>query len=60
MKTGHNKEAKALRVYCVKHWKRSIRSKFSYNMSAICAIDIRTNFSSSRRHCIRSSKMDIN
>ena len=27
-------------------------------MSAICAIDIRQNFSSNRRRCIRSNEMD--
>ena len=58
MKIGHNKEAKALRIYCVKHWKESICSKFSCSTSAICAIVIRPNFSSNRRCCILSSEMD--
>ena len=59
VKTGHNKEAKVLRIYCVKHWRGSIRSKFSCSMSAICTIDIRTNFSSSSRRCTCSSEMDV-
>ena len=57
-KIGHNKEAKALRIYCVKHWRGSIRLKFNCSMSAICARDIRRNFSSNKRRCIHSNEMD--
>ena len=60
VKIGHNKEAKALRIYCVKHWRGSIHSQFSCSTSAICTRDIRPNFSSNRRHCIHSSETDVN
>ena len=58
MKIGHNKQAKVQRIYCVKHWRGSICLKFNCSTSAICARDIRRNFSSNRGRCIRSNKMD--
>ena len=54
------REAKVQRIYYVRHWSVFIRSKYSFSISSICAIVIKTNFSSSRRRCICSSKMDIN
>ena len=58
MKIGHNKEAKVQRIYYAKHWRGSIHLIFNCSTSAICARDIRRNFSSNRRCCIRSNKMD--
>ena len=58
VKIGHSKEAKVQRIYCIKRWRGSIRLKFNCSTSAICARDIRQNFSSNRRRCIHSNKMD--
>ena len=59
-KIGHSRVAKEQRIYCVRHWSVYIRSKYNYSTSALCARDIRRNFSSSRRRCIPSSEMDVN
>ena len=58
VKTEHSRVAKEQKVYCVKHWSVFIRLKSSCSMSAICATDIRMNFSSSRRRCIPSNEME--
>ena len=58
VKIGHNKEAKVQRIYCVRRWRGSIHLKFNCSTSAICARDIRRNFSNNRRCCIRSNEMD--
>ena len=57
-KIGHSRVAKEQRIYCVRRWNAFIHLKFNCSTSAICARDIRRNFSSNRRHCIRSNKMD--
>ena len=48
-RTDHSKVAKEQKIYYVRRWSVYTRSRFSFNMSAICATDIRTNFTSSRR-----------
>ena len=58
VKIGHNKKAKVQRIYCVKCWRGSIRSKSSFSISAICAIAITANFSSSKKRCIPFREMD--
>ena len=58
LKIEHSRVAKELKIYYIKHWSVLIRSKYSCSMSTICVINIRMNFSSNRRCCILSSKMD--
>ena len=57
-KIGHSRVAKEQRIYCVRHWNAFIHLKFNCSTSAICTKDIRRNFSSNRRRCIRSKEMD--
>ena len=57
-KTERSREAKELKIYCVRCWSVFICSRYSYSMSAICASNIRPNFSSNRRRCILFSEMD--
>ena len=57
-KTERSREAKELKIYCVRHWSVFIRLKSSCSMSAICASNIRPNFNSNRRHCTPFSEMD--
>ena len=57
-KIDHSRAAKEQRIYCVRPWSIFTRSKSNFSMSTICAIDIRTNFSSNRRRCIPSKEMD--
>ena len=59
-KIGHSRVAKEQRICCVRRWNAFIHLKFNCSTSVICARDIRWNFSSSRRCCIHSSKMDVN
>ena len=57
-KTERSREAKVQMIYCVRHWNAFIHLKFNCSTSAICARDIRRNFSRNRRRCIRSNEMD--
>ena len=57
-KTGHSRVAKEQRICCIRRWNAFIHLKFNCSTSAICARDIRWNFSSNRRRCIRSNEMD--
>ena len=59
-RTDHSKVAKEQSIYYVRHWSVFICSRYDYSTSAICARDIRRNFSSNRRRCIYSSEMDVN
>ena len=57
-KIDHSRVAKEQRIYCVRRWNAFTCSKSSFNMSAICAIAITVNFSSSRKRCIPFREMD--
>ena len=59
-KIERSREVKGQKIYYVRHWSVFTRSKYNCSMSAICARDIRRNFSSNRRRCIRSNEMDGN
>ena len=56
-KLGHNKEVLIQKIYYVKLWSVFTCLRYSYSMSAICTIDIRTNFSSNKMCCTLSSEM---
>ena len=47
-KLGHNKEVLIQKIDYIKLWSVFAHSRYSYSMSAICAIDIRTSLSSNR------------
>ena len=57
-KIDHSRVVKEQRIYYVRHWSVFTRSKSSFSMSAICAIAITANFSSSRKRCIPFREMD--
>ena len=59
-KIDHSRVIKEQRIYSVRHWSVFTRSKFSFDMSARCAIGIRMNFTSSRKRYIPFRETAIN